>query len=118
MPDKIELRTVFVTAVSFLLGMAIWWASPRMTGHAEPWDAGSPYYALSLIVAGFAAALVHPKRFWLAPVGIYFGQSFYMLLFLPGGPLWPVGLIFGAFYCLLSLLGAAAAYGLSRTPSR
>ena len=111
---KNEFRTTFVTAVGFLLGMAIWWASPRLTGHTEPWDANSHYYSLSLLIAGFTAALAHPKRFWLAPIGIYFGQFVYAFLYLPGGPLWILGLLFGVFYCLLAMLGAGAAYGLSR----
>jgi hypothetical protein len=32
-------RAFVVFAVALFLGMALWWTSPWITGHDEPWDA-------------------------------------------------------------------------------
>jgi hypothetical protein len=64
---KNELRTAFVTAAGFLLGIAIWWASPGVTGHVEPWDAENHQYSLSLIFAEFVERLPEVDLFHLAP---------------------------------------------------
>ena len=92
----------------------IWAASPVFTGELEPWDGSMGYYALALALAGFLAALILPRRFWLAPVGVYLGQVAYLLLFLPKGPLMVVGLVFLVGYSLLALGGSALAYLLWR----
>jgi hypothetical protein len=110
----LKARASLTFGAGFLLGALIWWASPLVTGEHEPWDAPIGYYALSLVVAGFLAALISPRHFWLAPLGVYFGQFVYAFAFLPGGPLWLLGLIFGLFYCILALLGGAGAFGLWR----
>jgi len=103
-------RAIVVFAVSLLLGMAIWWASPLCTGHDEPWDAGGRYYVGSLFVAGFVASFFLPKAFWVAPIGLYMGQLLFGLyLYEPeGATLWPFGMVLAIIYCLAALAGALA----------
>lgn len=105
---------ISVVISGFFTGALIWWASPAFTGKAEPWDAEGGYYALALILAGLISALPSPRHFWLVPLGIYLGQLAYAFGFLPSGPLWAVGLVFAAMYCILALIGGACAFGLWR----
>lgn len=107
-------RTLVGLLVGIALGGAVWWASPHVVGEAEPWDASVPYYPLALLIAGLLAAFVDPQRFWVSAAGIYIGQCLYAVLFLPGGPLFPVGMVFGAVYLLCSLFGGLITYGLWR----
>jgi ABC-type Na+ efflux pump permease subunit len=86
-----------------------------VTGAAEPWDAESPYYFVSLFVAGAVVGFLCPRTIWAAFVGIVVGQLIYLLVFVPLGPLLPLGLLFLVGYALLSLLGAALASRL-RSP--
>ena len=83
--------------------------SAPLTGHREPWDAGSLYYPCVLVVVGFIPAWFHASRFWLWALGALLGQAlvFVTLSVRTPGPLWPVGLLFLFAYSLLSLLGAA-----------
>jgi hypothetical protein len=99
---------VFVVGV--LLGAAIWWTSPAITGEAEPWDAEGRYYVGALFFAGAVATVFLPKAFWVAPTGVYVGQLLYGLyLYKPADArLWPLGLVFAAFYSVAALVGALA----------
>jgi hypothetical protein len=99
-----------VFSVGLLLGMAIWWTSPVLTGHEEPWDAEGRYYIWALFVAGAVATVFLPKAFWVAPIGLYVGQLVYGLyLYEPvGASLWPLGMVLAVFYCLAALAGALA----------
>lgn len=101
-------RAAVVLAVGVLLGMAIWWASPMITGHGEPWDAEGGYYFGTLFVAGFVAAIFLPKAFWVAPIGVYIGQLLFGLYFYDpeGVSLWPIGMVLAVFHCLAALGGA------------
>lgn len=107
-------------AISLLLavglGAAIWAVSPVVTGSAEPWDAESPYYFVSLFVAGAVVGLLCPWHIWSAFLGIVVGQLVYLLVFLSSGPLLPLGVVFLLGYGLLSLLGAILASRLRRHP--
>ena len=92
-------------------GAAIWLASSYITGKQEPWDAQSLVYALSLFVAGFIGAALIPRRFWLAAVAVWAGQTvgFLWRVFTSSdaGGLWPLGLMIALpLYSLLSLFGA------------
>ena len=98
------------------LGAVIWAVSPVVTGSAEPWDAESPYYFVSLFVAGAIVGLLCPRHIWSAFLGIVVGQLVYLLVFLPSGPLLPLGVLFLLGYGLLSLLGAVLASRLRRRP--
>jgi hypothetical protein len=103
-------RAVLVFTVGVLLGAAIWWVSPALAGEAEPWDAEGRYYVWALFLAGAVATVFLPKAFWLAPVGVYVGQLLYGLyLYQPeDGSLWPLGLVFAAFYSVAAMGGALA----------
>ena len=92
-------------------GAVIWLASSYITGRQEPWDAHSLVYPLSLFVAGFIGAALIPRRFWLAAVAVWAGQTvgFLWSVFTSSdaGGLWPLGLVIALPpYSLLSLFGA------------
>ena len=92
-------------------GAVIWLASSYITGKQEPWDAHSLVYPLSLFVAGFIGAALIPRRFWLAAVAVWAGQTvgFLWRVFTSAdaGGLWPLGLVIALpLYSLLSLFGA------------
>jgi hypothetical protein len=92
-------------------GAVIWLASSYITGKQEPWDAHSLVYPLSLFVAGFIGAALIPRRFWLAAVAVWAGQTvgFLWCVFssFEAGGLWPLGLMIALpLYSLLSLFGA------------
>jgi hypothetical protein len=92
-------------------GAVIWLASSYFTGRQEPWDAQSLVYPLSLFVAGFIGAALIPRRFWLAAVAVWAGQTvgFLWRVFTSSdaGGLWPLGLVIALpLYSLLSLFGA------------
>ncbi len=101
-------------SVSAFLGAVIWSISPLVTGALEPWDADSPYYFVSLFIAGAIIGFLCPRHAWVVLPGIVFGQLFYILSFLPLGPLVPLGVIFMAGYGVLSLLGALLASRVRR----
>ena len=99
-------RHVFVSfAVAAVLGAAIWGLSPLIIEAVEPWDAESPYYFVSLFIAGGLVGLLCPWHILAAFLGIVVGQLVYMLVVLPSGPLLPLGVLFLFGYGLLSFLG-------------
>ena len=103
-------RSFVVLSVGVLLGMAIWWTAPILSGQVEPWDAEGKYYLQALFVAGFLAAAFSPRAFWVAPIGIYIGQLLYCLyLYEPEGTTyWPLSMVLAVFYCVAALVGALA----------
>ena len=118
MKTRLTSRASLTFVAGFVLGALIWWASPFVTEQREPWDAPLGYYIAALIVTGFVAALLSPRHFWLAPVGIYLGQSVYAVAFLPTGPMLPFGLVLGLGFCILALAGAVGAFGVWRLCQR
>lgn len=93
--------------LSFIAGAAIWALSPIIVGAAEPWDAESFYYVLSLFGVGIALGGSRPRGIWVHYVGVFAGQLGYALVFLPLGPLLALGVGFLALCSLLTLAGAA-----------
>ena len=89
-----------------ILGAAIWATSPVVLGVKEPWDAESPYYFVSLFLSGLFLGAIVPKHVWATLVGIVAGQLTYMLIFLPTGPLLPLGVVYLCIYGFLTLFGA------------
>lgn len=73
----------FVVATAF--GAGVWALSPWLTGKAEPWDASLPVYCLCMLLGGFVFAMLCPRLFWIAVLGIYLGQVTYYFLFI-GSP--------------------------------
>jgi hypothetical protein len=86
---------IAVLLISICFGALIWFLSPMMTGYSEPWDAKSPYYVVSLFLSGALAGLLVRKRLWLVPLGVILGQLLYIISFLPLGPLFALGIIYG-----------------------
>jgi hypothetical protein len=96
--------------VNFLLaaaaGATIWALSVLITGKREPWDANSLYYFGSLFVVGLIIGFMRPHGIWMIYLGVFIGQLAYMLLFLPLGGLFVLGILFLAACAFISLLGA------------
>ena len=111
---KTTHKHTLLLGLSVLLGALIWFLSPLLTGHREPWDAEPPYYYLSaLVAAGFLPGCLSARRFWLWAVGAWIGQvAAFVFLIARSGNLWPVGLLLLCFYALLSLAGAALGAGV------
>ena len=107
-------RISALLSLSVLLGALIWFLSPLLTGHEEPWDARSPFYPFALVAAGFIPACFSAHRFWLWAVGVWLGQviAFLALMLREAGSLWPLGLLFLCFSSLLSLAGAGLGAGV------
>jgi hypothetical protein len=87
----------------------IWFLSPWVTGHKEPWDADGIFYFGALVVTGLIAGAISPKPLWAHYFGSFIGQLGYELLFLKVGPLVVVGAGFLLAYCLLFVAAAFAA---------
>lgn len=103
--------------IAFVSGFAIWGLSPLLTGHTEPWDAGSMYYTTALLVTGLVAGGLCPRRIWPVLPGVALGQFTYMLLFLPKGPLIAVGFVTLFVFGVLTIGAAFAASRLRRLVS-
>ena len=100
--------------VASMLGTIIWVISPFVTGEIEPWDADSPYYIISLILAGAIVGWLIPKHLWTVFLGVIVGQIIYMLIFIPSGPLLLIGIVFLVGYGLFSLIAAMFVAKLKR----
>lgn len=97
---------VISLCVASVLGAIIWTISPFVTGEIEPWDADSPYYVVSLILAGSIVGGLIPKHLWTVFLGVVAGQIIYMFVFIPSGPLLLIGIVFLVGYGLISLIAA------------
>jgi hypothetical protein len=99
-------------AIGAVLGAGVWWASPRLTGEAEPWDLGGawPYFGVMFAGGLFLALLVPPRFAPAGPLGLCAGQIVYTALFYhPSGPIiLPSFLAVAIFGLLPALLGAGA----------
>jgi peptidoglycan/LPS O-acetylase OafA/YrhL len=117
---KAQRRSTFLLGTA--LGVAIWLLSPFVTGHREPWDAEGGYYFTALLLAGVLGGLVLPEYWGSLVIGIFAGQAAVLLGGVVAEPasggLWPLGLVFLAFYSVLGLVGAAIGMGLRRFRSR
>jgi hypothetical protein len=104
------------------LGAAIWLLSPVITGSREPWDAEGGYYAGALLLTGILGGLAAPQYWGSVAIGIFAGQALVLLGGVVAEPanggLWPLGLLFLAFYSVLGLVGAGVGTGLRRLRSR
>lgn len=90
--------------IGAILGALIWFLSPVLTGHAEPWDGGA-YYWVALFFAGLIGYAVYPRSILMTIIGIYIGQLL-ALLIVGMGPLFLVGTVLLAVYSLVALSGA------------
>jgi hypothetical protein len=101
------------------LGAAIWLLSPLVTGHREPWDAEGLYYLAALLGGGALGGFLAPHAWFSVAVGIFVGQALVLVAGLitnpASGGLWPLGVVFLAFYSVVALMGAAL--GAAAQPS-
>ena len=108
--------------IGLVIGAAIWWLSPLITGRREPWDAEGGYYAGSLLGAGVLGGLLLPEHSHWFVAGIFVGQVLVLLGAVlrdpSSGGLWPLGVVFMALYSLLALLGATLGSGVRRLRNR
>ena len=84
----------------------VWVASPWFTGRREPWDAEPPFYFSGLMIAGAVSGALTPRPIWALYLGAIAGQLGYQVLFLRVGPLFPLGALFLAGYCIVFLIAA------------
>jgi hypothetical protein len=98
-----------------MFGFIIWFISPEATGKIEPWDSGSLYYLISLILVGVIIGVLNTRypplaqfslaQFPLAYFGIVLSQIIYLNYFLPYPPsqYFGVGVVFIYFYSFITL---------------
>lgn len=91
-------RGALAFGASVAYGAGLWASSPLWAGHTEPWDGPFGVYVL-LVTAGGLLSLIAPRMLMAAPAGLVIGQGGYMMLALPLGPLFPIGL---ATLCILA----------------
>ncbi|MFG0329195.1 MAG: hypothetical protein ACF8PN_04780 [Phycisphaerales bacterium] len=107
-------RLVAQFVLSLVAGVVIWAASPMVTGEVEPWDSASVYYPGALFAAGFLCGWVAPASLFFTFLGIYLGQFGYLLIALPDGPLWIVGVFVLLMYTSIAFAGALLTWLLHR----
>jgi hypothetical protein len=117
---KLNRRSALLFGVG--LGAAIWLVSPLITGRREPWDAEGGYYPAALLVAGVLGGLLAPRHWPYVALSVFAGQVIVLLAGVMAEPasggLWPLGVLFLAFYSVLALLGAGLGAGVRRFGGR
>ena len=108
------IKCCAILILASVLGAAVWGLAPWFVGVAEPWDGPVWYYPAALFLAGLIAALPWPRAFLFVTVGVAIGQLAYAALFLPSGPLWPIGMFIGLLFLLFAAFGAAIPYVAER----
>ena len=99
-------------AIGLVLGSMIWALSPSLTGLREPWDGAFAYYFGCLFIAGLVSALPCPRHWWMGTIGVYAGQFAFMFIAYGLGNLWPLGIIIGSAFMVISLLGGGIVFGV------
>lgn len=94
-----------------VLGAAIWWLSPWITGHAEPWDDGRPWWTISWAVVAIAGGASGRARGALLPVGVALGQMLVTIRSVTG-EFGVLGWLFIGAFGAGATLGALAIAGL------
>jgi len=107
---KTALLAFFLAAA---LMAAVWVFSVPLTGQAEAWDSEGYYFA-ALVIAGAISGAMIPKHLPIQYLGAFAGQAAYELIFLESGPLFVLGLLFLAGYCVIFLGTAAVAAALRK----
>jgi hypothetical protein len=104
-------------SIGAVLGFSIWASSPLILGVEEPWDA-SGYGILAFLALlfmsgifsclscqwqGFHHAL---KSVAATALGVFLGQVVYAVIFLPGGAMWLIGVIYSVCMSLFTVIGS------------
>lgn len=108
------LKATLVLVIGAIFGWALWQFSEMITGKDEPWDDHGFYYYGGLFFSGFLASLVSPRHFYLAPIGLVFGQFLYLIDYLGPIPFYLLGTLYLLFFSLIGLAGAATCLGLHK----
>ncbi len=95
--------------IGFSLGALLWFLSPLILGHKEPWDASMPFYLIAILTFGALASIPSPKNYLVGPTFIYIGQFTYIFTVHGGGNLWPIALVLGIIYTIPALIGSLIA---------
>jgi hypothetical protein len=105
----VKSRAVIAFLLSATLAAAIWGLSAFLSGKDEAWDTEGAYYVVALGIAGAIAGAAVPSHLAAHYLGAFSGQVAYELVFLKTGPLFVLGLVFLAAYCIIFLVAAAVA---------
>lgn len=101
-------------SISFVAGVTIWKLSPAATGYLEPWDSENYYYSISLILSGACVGFFFQNNIWSIYIGLLGGQLAYVLIFLPKGPLLPLGIILLGWFTWLAFVSGFCASIIKR----
>ena len=98
----------WVALAGLACGAGVWALSVPFTGLREPFDSSGAYYVVAIFVAGVVAALPAPRYWWVAVIGIFFGERLYAVVMLPETRDW---LLFGIIVNLAILTWLPALFG-------
>lgn len=102
-------QKVWVTLLAGMMcGAVVWALAVPLAGVREPFDSNTEYYHVAMFISGLSAALVSPRHWWLAVLGIYIGERLYAFIMLPETRAW---FLFGFFINLLIPTWLPAAFG-------
>ena len=99
-----NIMRIIAFLISILAGTLIWALSPRITGHLEPWDSDSIYFSGSIAFFSLCLGVILPRSALPITTGLILGQFGFMLIALPSGPLWPIGLLTLIIYSVILAL--------------
>lgn len=99
--------------LSMICGLLIWVFSPVLAGHEEPWDGSMTYYLLGMLIPSIIIAIVFDVKGWMVAAGFFLGQLVFVIVksLSHPSPLIVIGVLFLAFYTLLSCGLPAAIIG-------
>lgn len=95
---------IFILAI--LSGVLVWFFSPELTGHDEPWDFDGPGYFIILFISGFILGVVKPMRYYRWAVAIFIGHLI-GLIFVGMGVFILLGILYIAVSSFISFVGAS-----------
>jgi hypothetical protein len=107
MPLSLQKKRYFYFLLACAGGFLLWYASPQLFGHREPWDGDILHYGGALIALGLGLRLL----FIALPTSVYYGVvigQFFGLLWphFAFGNLFPLGAILILLCSLLAYFGA------------
>ncbi|MEK6984562.1 MAG: hypothetical protein AABX33_08355 [Nanoarchaeota archaeon] len=73
----LESKTIRFFILTIFIGFLAWFLTPYLAGRTEPWDSEWYFYTFVLIIVGIG--FFAPTRWWLWPIGLYFGQLAHLI---------------------------------------